>query len=351
MQPALELLNQHEPIKALETIEDLVLSIRKQYVVTNTQVRNLFSLGPEVIEYYNRLKKGERGILTPWPTINEATLGFWPEDLVLFVARSGVGKTWASVLISDCAWKAGKKVLYITTEMSQIRIALRFYAVQLKLTYDDFRRGQLGGLVEPKFFQYVEDMKKDDRLKIMGGGFDFRVESVAHAIDEAKPDLVVIDGIYLLKVPGANRTEQAANVFNEVKRINKLKQVPIVVTSQLNRQSKQGNESTVKAEHIALTDVAVWNADLIFGMVQDDDGKASKRMKMVPLKVREGVSEEIEANWNFELMEFSELPKGVPGATGSGSDAADIDPFGGGGPFGGGPGGGDPNDPLSGAPF
>lgn len=344
LDPVTQLVQAQQGAKALDSLEDLILEVRKQSVVTSAQVRGLFSLGPEVVAYYKRIKAGERGVLTPWPTLNDATLGFWPEDLVLFVARSGVGKTWMSVLVADCAWRAKKKVLYVTTEMSQIRIAMRFYAIQLRLPYDPYRKGQLPMFVEEKFFKYAEDMKNDPLIQVMGGNFDFRVESVARAIDEVKPDLVVIDGIYLLKVAGQNRTEQAANAFNEVKRLNKLKQVPILVTSQLNRQSKQGNESTVKAEHIALTDVAVWNADLIFGMVQDDDGKKTGRMKMVPLKVREGVSEDIEVNWNFETMLFDELPKGVPGAS-SVSDAY-VDPFGGGGPGGPASSGEDPGVPF-----
>lgn len=41
---------------------------------------------------YDLIKGGARGLQTPWPTLNEATLGMWPEDLWVFVARQGVGK-------------------------------------------------------------------------------------------------------------------------------------------------------------------------------------------------------------------------------------------------------------------
>lgn len=318
--PAIKLLDT-APRKALESMEDLVAGVRKQSgVAKDVKVRPLFSLGKEVLEYYQRIKKGERGVPTPWITITDSTLGWWPEDLILFVARSGVGKTWASLLATRAAWKGAKKTLYVTTEMAQVRIALRFFAIDQKIPYDDLRKGKLSTFQEAAFTKYLTDMVAEQGIQIMGGAFDFRPEALMDAIEESKPDFVVFDGIYLMKVPGTSRTEQGANAFNEVKRICKAKQLPMLITSQFNREVKQNQEGTVKAESIALTDVAVWNSDLIFGMVQTEDYKKDRRMVIKNLKSREGSGEDIECNWDFQTMNFEELPKG---STGSGSSEAD----------------------------
>lgn len=255
-----------------------------------------------------------------------------------------VHNTWASLLLTQAAWEKGeKRVLYVTTEMAQMRIAMRFFALHKRMKYDDLRRGKLGEYGELNFKQYLEKFKDDKRLNIMGGNFDFRVESLIDAIDEAKPELIVFDGIYLLKTPGQNRTEQAANAFMEAKRICKTKKVPMVVTSQFNREVKQNQTNTVKAESVALTDAAVWNADLIFGLVQTEDYKKDKRMLIKQLKVREGVGEDIELNWDFDTMNFTELVQG--GGHGALGDAVEDFSLPGGEP----PGGND--DPLSGVPF
>jgi len=126
---------------------------------------------------------------------------------------------------------------------------------------------------------------------------------------DEKPDLVLVDGAYLLKVPGITRTERASNVFDELKRLAKRSKAAVVATMQFNREVKVNQAKTVQADSIAMTDVAGWNADLIFGLIQTEEMKKNRRMAFKPLKVREGESEEIECNWDFERMDFSEIPR------------------------------------------
>jgi len=333
-----------EPRKGLTTLENAMTELRKEKLA-GTLIESLPGLGPEVLDYYERIKKGLTGVLSPWDSVNEATMGFWPEDLVLFVARLGIGKTWLSLMVAGCAWeqqmteadgvtKRPCRVLYATTEMAKARIALRWYALKLKLPYGALRKGRLGVFMEKKLYDGVAELVNSPNFMIVGGDFDFSMESFDAAVEEAKPDIVVLDGAYLLKVAGLTRTERAANVFDELKRINKRRKVPIIVTMQFNREVKAGQVKTVQAESVALTDVAGWNADLMYGLLQTDEMKRAKTMMLKGLKVREGESDEIECNWDFDTMDFSEKPR-IPTAGGAGgaggSDAAapaGVDPFG-----------------------
>lgn len=323
---AVEGLVDTKPREAVESLGNMMLKLRKEKLA-GTLIESLPALGKDVWEYYQKIKNGDHGILSPWQTINDATLGFWPEDLCLFVARLGIGKTWTSIMLAGCAWEQTirnpdgsvrpVRVLYATTEMAKTRIALRWYAIKLMLPYGALRRAQLGVFLEKKLEEGIAKFVDSPNFSIVGGDFDFSMESFDAAIDEANPDIVVLDGAYLLKVPGHTRQERAANAFDELKRINKRRKVPIIVTMQFNREVKTNQAKTVAAESIALTDVAGWNADLIYGLIQTDAMKQNKRLMLKPLKIREGESEEIECNWNFDTMDFSELPKG-PG-TGSGA--------------------------------
>ncbi len=339
-----------KPREALEHIEQTMTQLRNQRLA-GTLVESLPGLGQTVIDFYERMKSGETGIKAPWETVNASTMGFWPEDLVLFVARLGIGKTWTSLLLAGHAWEQQirdadgtmrpVRVLYATTEMSKERIAQRWYCIKLQLPYGAFRSGKLSTFQEDNLRAKVKEFEHSPNFSIVGGNFDFSMESFDAAIDEAKADIVVLDGAYLLKVQGLTRQERAANVFDELKRINKRRKVPILVTMQFNREVKTNAAKTVQAESIALTDVAGWNADLIFGLVQTEEMKLNKRMLLKPLKVREGESVEFECNWDFTTMNFSELAKAaMPGmggggsggaGGGGGSDASDVFPDGGGG--------------------
>lgn len=316
-----------KPREALQVLEEFLRKMRKEGGA-KTLIESLPGLGPLVKALYERTKAGDRGILVPWPSVNEATLGLWPEDLVLFAARLGIGKTWVSLLVAGAAWEQkfkdlqtglirGTRVLYATTEMSKERIAQRWYAIKLKLPYGQFRRGQLAAPDEKRFYEGVDEFVNSPDFMIVGGAFDFSIESFESAIEEANPDVVVVDGAYLLKIAGANRLERAANVFDELKRICKRRKLPIVVTMQFNRQVKADQPASVTAEALALTDVAGWNADLIYGLIQTEEMRTNRRMVLKPLKIREGSSEDLECNWDFEAMDFSELPRVQVSPTGA----------------------------------
>lgn len=318
-----EHLEKKRPDKGRETVENLLRTIR----LLDTRaalVESLPGLGNKVIDYYEKIKRGERGIQTPWPTINESTMGFWPEDLALFVARMGIGKTWSALQIAGCAWEQGKKVLVATTEMTKERMAMRYFAVKLRLPYREFRQGKLDIFSEQKFYNGVNAMMNSPNFNIVGGDFDFAMETFAGIVMDEKPDLVVVDGAYLLKVPGLTRTEKAANVFDELKRLAKRSKAAVVTTMQFNREVKVNQAKTVQADSIAMTDVAGWNADLIFGLIQTEDMKKNKRMAFKPLKVREGEAEEIECNWDFETMNFSEIPKAALPSLGNGIAPSNV---------------------------
>jgi hypothetical protein len=266
----------------------------------------IFSGVDRAIEYYNRMKNGERGILTPWEKLNEATYGFWPEELILFVARTNVGKTWGLVVMAECAWAAGKKVLFATTEMSQDAILRRTLARHLRLPYDDFLKGRLGAFVEPKLMEGVEKLRDATGFRILGGDFDFSINALDAAVEETQPDILFIDGAYLLRVHGDNRFDKASNMFDELKRLAKWKRIPVVASTQFNRQAKINNAATATAEKIALSDAAGWNADTIIGMVQDEEMKRDGYMVLKPLKFREGAGVEILCEWNYKTMSFVE---------------------------------------------
>jgi replicative DNA helicase len=313
-----------KPIEILDHLEAAIRAVRQTHNYGSQKVESIPALFKDVVEYYDLIKSGKRGILTPWNTINEETLGFWPEDLALFVARVGIGKTWTAALLAYHAWKAGKTVLFATTEISQLRIAQRFAAIHFNLPYGLFRKGQLDAFREKQFKDGVQEILKAERLYVIGGAFDIRVESYQAAVEQVAnkwgPEnmLSIFDGAYLLKVEGKNRIERAANAFDELKRVCKRTKVPNAVTMQFNREVKANEAKSVRTESIALTDVAAWNADLIYGLIQTEDMKRDKRMIFKPLKVREGVGEDFEVNWDLDTMNFTELPKS--GGSGDGDD-------------------------------
>lgn len=280
---------------------------------------------------------------------------FTVEPTSCFVANDIlVHNTWVMILMAHYVWKElGKRVLFATTEMSKIRIALRMSSLFAGVSYDMVRKGQLPTQpvnIEQNFRNALESAIDSEGLYVVGGDFNFTLEGLEGAIEEIKPDLMIMDGAYLLKSAGANRIERAANAFDDLKRLTIRANIPCAVTTQFNREVKTNSAASVKSESIALTDVAAWNADLIVGLVQTEDMRRDGRMIFKPLKGRESVCEDFETNWDLNRMNFSELPKAANSFSGNSSGDSDDDDFGSLG-LGGSSGSGSSTPTSSGVPF
>ena len=304
-------LEQRDPQAAAEIWAEVHRKIQTE-TISMRKVESLLALGHDVIQEYEDAKAGKRGIPTPWPSMDDQTLGWWPEDLILFVGRLGVGKTWTLVICAQKAWVSGHKVLFISTEMNKKQVARRFFALHLGLPYNEIRRGKLGQFVEDeKFYPGIKALLKEKGIDIIGGDFDYSIDNVAAVVEDEKPELLCVDGSYLIKNSGKDKHERVSNNFDDFKRIGKRTGIATIANLQFNRSAKTGQEQTISAENIGITDVAGWNADGAFGMLQSEEMRANLRLKLKALKIREGIPQTIEINWNHSAMDFSEV--GVEG--------------------------------------
>lgn len=343
--PVVDSLKARQPHQVKDLLEVLLKQIRKEDV-SSALVMPLMREGYELIDEYQRIKNGERGLQTRWPTINEWTGGFWPEDLISIVARLGTGKTWAAIIIAHDAWAGEykyfkdnrvvsvqrqedrKRVLFITTEVSTKRVRSRFVALHAGLPYGLLRSGRLSPEQERSMIEIIQQLLDEDRFQIVNAAFDFTLSSIEGAIEAAEPDLVVIDGAYLIRSSGNTRQERMASLADDYKRLAQKYKLPLVLTAQLNRTANPKERSSIDASAIALSDALGWNSDLALAMIQDDNAKQQRRMFWKPLKVRDGFGDELEGSWDFSNMDFEELVGGnIQNAT-VGSDAYDEEvPF------------------------
>lgn len=334
-------LDRRDPKAAAEVWAEIHRKIQRESL-TVRKVENLLAMGRLVVEDYNNAKAGIRGIPTPWPSMDDQTLGWWPEDLILFVGRLGVGKTWILVICAHAAWNAKKKVLIVSTEMNKRQMARRFFALHLQLPYNEVRRGKLGEFVEAKLYKGVEDLMTQSGISIIAGDFDYSIDNVAAVVEDEQPDLLCVDGPYLIKNSGKDRHERVSNNFDDFKKLGKRTGVSTLTNLQFNRSAKTGQDQTISADNIGITDVAGWNADAAYGMMQSEEMRANARLILKALKIREGQPNAFEINWNHQAMDFTEsggdgAPAGTtppPGPDSGGGDAmyavdtADEDDYG-----------------------
>ena len=298
---AYEALNEKRIDDAVSLLRDAVSSIED----TNTEEVDLDwgATTEERYESYLRLqeKGGIDGFRTPFPTLDEATQGFHSGEYILVVARQGVGKTWLTNVLAHKNISEGLKVLYFSKEMPKKQIARRFDALNFSLPYQSLRSGRLNSFIETRWKE--ESKQKQGNLIIVGPGSG-GVSHVAAKIQKHCPDIVYIDGMYLMDDDQKARDgwERVAHISRDLKKLSGRVGTPIIATVQFNRKA---DNSKGDPSQIASSDIAR-DADVILGLFQDEDQKIARRMTLRVLKQREGERPEVECDWDWERMVFTE---------------------------------------------
>lgn len=330
-----------DALGTFQFLQSELTTLRESGLVASP-VRGLFDAAPAVLEYFYKIQRGEFGVPFPWPTLNHVTLGANPEDVILLLARSGVGKTWGLILWALHAFNAGYRVLIVSTELSQETVCSRALALQLQLPYTAFRGAFLDDLDESKLVHSVKSGVVDrEGLFFVGGDFDFRVSSLEAAVEDCCPDILLVDGAYLLIPEGRFRDkyDRAGEAYNQTKKLAIRRKIPLGMSTQLNRKAaeetrimkrvaaKAGKdldpgESGAALDHIAQADAAGWNASWAIVMDQTVQQKKDNAMYLRFLKTREAAYDKpIKIHWNFGTMEFGQVsPPDIP-APGKGVSA------------------------------
>lgn len=229
-----------------------------------------------------------------------------------FVANDIVAhNTFVAVIAGRHAWLEGNPTLIVSPEMSKEEIAERFFVVDAPVNYDNVVRGTLSAWEMPKLQHAVADRKGGTGLWIMDSEDDLSPKGIEAAIRACKPKLVAIDSIYDLRVRGERR-DRALVALEWMRAAAKRFGVPMCAFAQQNRAAelseKKGGGSRLGT--IALADEIGQDAHSVFALEQDKDMRADKQLRFKPLKLRRGrwSGEDVIVNWDFEKMNFTEVP-------------------------------------------
>jgi hypothetical protein len=317
--------NQEESVQEVLRLSDYLRSGR----MSQLHIHRLSEVVPEVLDLYERVKRGDTGVPFPWQTMTNVTLGMWPGTVTFFVARPWMGKTWTGVILALHAWEKGLKVLFVTPEMSRVELAERMVAKYGQFAYRDIVGGTLGSFVEKGFRQSIEELREKGRgIAILDDEEKLTPDGIEQAIDAFGPHLTVIDSIYMLKVilgrikkgPGSrgDRRERIIDTVEWIRGLSRRKKMPMVGISQLARTGNIKKEAvkSVKAgrgtggleDTVAISDEVYWAAHNLFAMFQDEYMKQDGQLMYVPLKARRMANlSSLVVKWDLQTMDFSEI--------------------------------------------
>lgn len=235
--------------------------------MNNSVSGRIYYLREAIVDALNEYKDVKHGLIIGADFVLDGlnrVVGFIrPGEVYVLASRPGVGKTWFMLLNAYKVWSEGKRVLFISPEMSISAIARRFIAIHFGINHGLIRKANLDPAVEKQIFEFI-DKFNDDRFVLLAEESVARFRDVESAIVDFKPDVVYVDGIYLIKpdyMRNVSNWEIMKEIADWVVNQSKIHSVPFIISTQLHRVYNSFED--VSIDDLAYSDAFAQNCDFV----------------------------------------------------------------------------------------
>lgn len=222
---------------AIDTLGSSYLRLRESYSVQ--RLEELRELQQRVLEKHDETQNSVDlpGISFGFPFIDMLTGGAQGGDYVAIAGQTGVGKTYLALKMAMSAHHTGKNVLAVSTEMPTIQAARRILAMEGRFSTTDIKMGRLSHFGRTRANMIIErgiaqDTGNDNWFYFLPGGMFSQVEDIIILAKEMKPDILVVDGAYLLQTKAASWWEKNMEVASKLKNLSLNENIPSIGTYQ-----------------------------------------------------------------------------------------------------------------------
>jgi len=295
--------------QALLALERGILKIEEAGLNQTTDIEVTKAAQNARLEYeFRKNNPGLLGLPTGFPTMDKATSGLQPGQLIVIIAPPKTGKSTLALQIAITAHLNNKRALFTSFEMSNREQLSRYYALRSRVSHKRLMTGTLAPDEESRFYTTSRGIEAmNEELWFSGSAEGQTVSSVAAKIQAKKPDIVFIDGTYLMidEQTGESNTPQAiTNITRSLKRLAQKANIPIVISTQvLTWKMKGGN---VSADAIGYSSSFHQDADVIFGLQRESENVDDTRLLRV-VASRNGGLIDVTLIWDWETGQFREL--------------------------------------------
>lgn len=239
------------------------------------------------------------GISTGLKVLDERLIGMNPGSVNLIVGYTGVGKSWISLAMGVKGYIDGMKVLYISPEMPIEEMENRWDSIygahlSVQLSSEALIYGQEIDDAEYKKFLEASSNRADWITADSDNGRPFDSDAISSLADEHSPDLLVVDGLYLIRGRDGSigNWSSMVDIANSLKALATRKKCVVVATTQAADGDNPGDSSTAYSRYLNQP------MDLIFWLNHTSDLDPNKRTITIT-KMRSGLAPRGKITINF----------------------------------------------------
>lgn len=260
-------------------------------------------------EEYLSIKTRDGGLLgyrTGFRTIDEATAGLQPGQLVTIIAPPKTGKSVLAMQIAVNVHEDGFVPMFQSFEMSNIEQQHRHDSMRAHIAHSRLIRGKLTLDEERRYKDSLEHMGQMHKFYLTDSTSAMTVTGLAAKIEKLKPDIVFVDGVYLMvdEKSGESNTPQAlTQITRDLKRLAQKNSIPIVISTQVLLWKMKKRQ--VSADSIGYSSSFFQDSDVILGLQkQDEEDDSSRELRIVASRNCGPATSDL--LWDWEEGKFEE---------------------------------------------
>jgi replicative DNA helicase len=249
---------------------------------------------------------GLLGIATGFKTIDQATAGLQPGQLITIIAPPKTGKSVLALQVAVNVHKDGFVPLFQSFEMNNIEQQHRHDAMRAHIAHSRLIRGGLNKDEETRYMKVLEEMETMHKFYLTDAVSAMTVTGLSAKIDKLRPDIVFVDGVYLMvdEITGEQNSPQAlTNITRGLKQLAMAKKIPIVISTQVLLWKMKKKQ--VSADAIGYSSSFYQDSDVILGLQkQDEEDDTSRELRIVASRNCGPASSDL--LWDWEEGKFEE---------------------------------------------
>lgn len=174
-----------------------------------------------------------------FPYLDAISDGLQRGDTIALAGKTGAGKSYILSHFALKAHEAGKRPLIISMEMSAEQIGRRVLSLRSGVPESRIARGNLStNVTRPMVVDSMLQIEDGPSFYIIDGKFSLRMDEIINMCRALSPDVVYIDGAYLISMPytykSSSRWDRIADVAEQLKIMAGRLDIPVLGTYQAN---------------------------------------------------------------------------------------------------------------------
>lgn len=233
---------------------------------------------------------GTFGILTGIPEWDEYSPGgALPGQSIVLFGYSGKTKSWAADIIAASAYRQGRKVLFVSLEMTEKQQRSRVWAITAdgNFAMSDLQKGYVSDDQIEEFSEKHLNTGGEIIVVAPNGSTGMTPNQIRAKVEQHKPDIVIVDYLQLMddNFRTKEMTPRMLNVSRDMKQLAMSANIPVVSISAVTDDEGKKRDKPPMISQLAWSRAIEFDSDVAIAIHKYDN---TDIVEMVARKHRNG---------------------------------------------------------------